>query len=205
MGFLASWFSDRTSKVVLGGRASSAEPLTNSVFQGTVLGTPLWNTFFADSSRPLTKKGFAATAFADDLNAWKAFRLNRESATPFEGPLRELVAAQAELHKWGASNQVLFDPWKQSFHILHRTFHHGDTFKILGGVFNTQLRMLTAARHVATEASRRLKALLRSRRFFTCPESIPRAPRQSGALTRLLICPGAGTTNKIESALNRRG
>ena len=86
VGFLASWLSDRTSKVVLRARASSAEPLTNSVFQGTVLGPPLWNTTFADSNRPLTKKGFAATAFASDLNAWKAFRLNRESATPFESP-----------------------------------------------------------------------------------------------------------------------
>ena len=88
VGFLASWLSDRTSKVVLGGCASSAEPLTNSVFQGTVLGPPLWNTFFADSNRPLANKGFAAIAFADDLNAWKAFHINRASATPFEGPLR---------------------------------------------------------------------------------------------------------------------
>ena len=168
--FWRAGFQTALQKVMLGGRASSAEPLTNSVFQGTVLGPPLWNTFFADSNRPLTKKGFAATAFADDLNAWKAFRLDRAPATPFEGPLGELLAAQAELHKWGASNQVLFDPGKESFHILHRTLHHGDTFKILGCVFDTQLRMLTAARHVATEASWRLKTLLRSRRFFTCPE-----------------------------------
>ena len=41
VGFLASWLSDRTSKVVLGGRASSAEPLTNSVLQGTMLCPPL--------------------------------------------------------------------------------------------------------------------------------------------------------------------
>ena len=34
VGFLASWLSDRTSKVVVGGRASGAEPLTDSVFQG---------------------------------------------------------------------------------------------------------------------------------------------------------------------------
>ena len=88
------------------------------MFQGTVLGPPLWNTFFADSNRPLTKKGFSATAFADDLNAWKAFRLDRMSATRLDGPLSELLAAQAELHKWGASNQVLCDPVKESFHIL---------------------------------------------------------------------------------------
>ena len=99
VGFLASWLADRISKVVLGGHTSSAEPLTDSVFQGTVLGPPLWNIFFADANRPLTKKGFSSTAFADDLNAWKAFRLDRSAATPFAEPLNQLLAVQAELHK----------------------------------------------------------------------------------------------------------
>ena len=43
IGFLASWLADRTSQVVLGGAASLAEVLADSVFQGTVLGPPLWN------------------------------------------------------------------------------------------------------------------------------------------------------------------
>ena len=97
VGFLASWLADRISKVVLGGYTSSAEPLKDSVFQGTVLGPPLWNTFFADANRPLTKKGFSSTAFADDLNAWKAFRLDRSAANPLSEPLNQLLAAQAEL------------------------------------------------------------------------------------------------------------
>ena len=50
VGFLSSWLADRNSKVVVGGFTSCAEPLTDSVFQGTVLGPPLWNTFFADST-----------------------------------------------------------------------------------------------------------------------------------------------------------
>ena len=62
VGFLASWLFDSTSKVVVGGRTPGAEPLTDSVFQGTVLGPPLWNASFADSNRPLTKTGFASTA-----------------------------------------------------------------------------------------------------------------------------------------------
>ena len=81
--------------------------------QGTVLGPLLWNTFFADSTRPVTKMGFASTAFADDLNVWKAFRLDRASATPLEHPLGELREAQSELHKWVGSNQVFFDPGKE--------------------------------------------------------------------------------------------
>ena len=155
---------------MLGGHTSSAEPLTDSVFQGTVLGPPLWNIFFADANRPLTKKGFSSTAFADDLNAWKAFRLDRSAATPFAEPLNQLLAVQAELHKWGASNQVFFDPGKESFNILHRSFFHGENFKILGCIFDPQLRMLAAAKHVATEAGWRLKTLMKGKRFFTTPE-----------------------------------
>ena len=90
---LARWLSDRTSIVVLAGCASSAVPLTNSVFQGTMLGPPLWITCFADSNRAPTK-GFPATTFADDLNAWKAFRFHRTSATALEG-----LSVSSSLHK----------------------------------------------------------------------------------------------------------
>ena len=170
LGFLKSWLDDRRSKVVLGGTCSLLEALTDSVFQGTVLGPPLWNTFFADSRRPLGKKGFTETTFADDLNAWKGFRLKRDAAESHKPALDELAAVQRELHLWGAANQVLFDPGKESFHILHRRMHYGEDFKVLGCVFDSQLLMHAASRHVATEAGWRLKTLLRSRRYFTTPE-----------------------------------
>ena len=172
LGFLCSWLEDRLSKVVLGGDSSALERLANSVFQGTVLGPPLWNTFFADSRRPLNKRGFSDTTFADDLNAWKAFRLNRLAANPHEAPLQELREVQAELHLWGAANRVEFDAGKESFHILHRRLHYGENFKVLGCVFDSQLLMHAAARHVATEAGWRLKVLLRSKRYFTTPELV---------------------------------
>ena len=169
-GFLASWLSDRASQVVLGGATSSAEILANSVFQGTVLGPPLWNTFFSDARRAIASKGFKETVFADDLNAWRAFLLDKHSVSPHEAPLTELAAVQAELHQWGAANQVVFDPAKESVHILHRSRHHGNNFKILGCIFDPQLRMLQAAKHVAKEAGWRLRTLLRTKRFFTTPE-----------------------------------
>ena len=170
LGFLESWLEDRLSQIVLGGASSPAEVLADSVFQGTVLGSPLWNVFYADARRPLDAKNFNATAFADDLNAWKAFSLDKHSETPHQQALSELEAVQRELHLWGAANQVLFDPGKESFHILHRHLHHGENFKVLGCVFDSQLLMHAAARYVATEAGWRLKTLLRSRRFFTFPE-----------------------------------
>jgi hypothetical protein len=120
--FLTSWLADRTSRVVLAGASSPDAPLTNTVFQGTVLGPPLWNIFFADSRRALANKDFKETSFADDLNAWKAFLLKRDAAEPHEAALSKLREAQHELHEWGKANQVLFDPAKESFHVLHRSF-----------------------------------------------------------------------------------
>ena len=70
----------------------------------------------------------------------------------------------------GQANQVLFDAGKESFHILHRRLFLGNDFKVLGCVFDPQLRMLEAVKHVATEACLRPKALLCGRRHFTTPE-----------------------------------
>ena len=168
--FLSSWLEDRVSKVVVGGQASPAEPLTNSVFQGTVLGSPLWNLFYADARKSVEAKGYTESVFADDFNAWKGFvRTNNVEGTK-RAILADLESAQKELHLWGAANQVRFDPSKESFHILHRRFHHGDDFKILGVTFDVGLLMHTAAREIATEAGWRLQTLLRARAFFTTPE-----------------------------------
>jgi hypothetical protein len=169
LGFLESWLEDRESQVVLGGAASFAEALVNSVFQGTVLGPPLWNVFFADARRALLKHGFSETVFADDLNAWKRALLNVGDANPHDALLASLGAVQAELHQWGAANRVRFDPGKESFHVLHRRKPHGEDFKVLGYWIGCKL-LMHAARYVATDAGWRLRALLRSRRFFTVPE-----------------------------------
>ena len=45
VGFLGSWLDDRQAQTIVGGKASRVELLANSVFQGTVLGPPLWNLF----------------------------------------------------------------------------------------------------------------------------------------------------------------
>ena len=47
---LSSWLDDRISHVIVDGSQSDASPLTDSVFQGTVLGPPLWNQFYADAN-----------------------------------------------------------------------------------------------------------------------------------------------------------
>ena len=168
LAFLKSWLEDRVSEVVVGGQSSVQEPLCDSVFQGTVLGSPLWNTFYQDARRPANDLGFTETVFADDYNCFKSFRRGKLPQN-LRGEI-ELRGVQKELHLWGKANQVLFDPSKESFHLLHRRLHSEGEFKILGVLFDAQLLMHTAARHVATEAGWRLQQLLKGRRFFTTPE-----------------------------------
>ena len=66
--FLASWLEDRESMVVVGGEKSGITELTNSVFQGTVLGPPLWNMFYADAALATQLLRFVEAVFADDYN-----------------------------------------------------------------------------------------------------------------------------------------
>ncbi len=136
VAFLASWLEDRVSRVVLGGVHSPDEPLTNSVFQGTVLGSPLWNLFYSDARRAVTTRGFIDTVFADDFNCWKRFSVPPDKVEDTQAAAQqELHSAQRELHLWGQANRVLFDPSKESFHLLHRRFWWGEDFKILGVIF----------------------------------------------------------------------
>ena len=57
----------------VGGSSSTPFVLKDTVFQGVVLGPPLWNTFFADISVPVRELGFDEVVFADDLNAFKMY------------------------------------------------------------------------------------------------------------------------------------
>ena len=158
---LSSWLEPRSSKVVVEGSASSERVLENSVFQGTVWGPPLWNVYYADASMAVRKTDFEDIVFADDLNCTKVL----PPSTTNDDAFTDAKRCQSELHKWGNANQVLFDPGKESFHVIHRTRGEGGNFTILGIEFDTALLMHDAARNVAVESGWRLKTLLRTRRF----------------------------------------
>ena len=49
ISFLESWLEDRVACAVVAGAKSEDEVLANSVVQGTVLGPPLWNFFYAST------------------------------------------------------------------------------------------------------------------------------------------------------------
>ena len=88
--------------------------INNMVYQGTVLGPPLWNVYYADAAQAVNFHGFLEIIFADDLNCFKDF----DSDTPNLELHEEMHSCQGELHKWGTANQVSFDPTKESKHIL---------------------------------------------------------------------------------------
>ena len=66
---ISSWLRKRAANVIVGGKESEAMFLEGMVFQGTVWGPPLWNSFYEDSRRPIQKCDFHEIIFADDLNA----------------------------------------------------------------------------------------------------------------------------------------
>ena len=50
MNFIDAYLQPRRATVVVEGTMSDEMEIANTVFQGTVLGPPLWNTFFNDVS-----------------------------------------------------------------------------------------------------------------------------------------------------------
>ena len=50
--FIAAYLQPRQGQVVVQGAFSDKFEIANSVYQGTVLGPPLWNAFFCGRSRP---------------------------------------------------------------------------------------------------------------------------------------------------------
>jgi len=52
LAVLKSWLQERKASVVVGGAKSEEFSMSNMVYQGTVLGPPLWNVFFCEA--PLT-------------------------------------------------------------------------------------------------------------------------------------------------------
>ena len=153
IGFLESWLEGHAAQTIVGGEASSRELLANSVYQGTVRGPPLWNLFFEDARSSSRKCGFTQTTFADDLNAWRAYPSSGRVSVPdlHHNILEALRATQSELHAWGRANRVVFDASKESFHILHRRFPHGDDFRIMGVVYDTKPLMHSASLAIAIE------------------------------------------------------
>ena len=165
---IGSWLDPRSASVVVGGAKSRPFTIKDMVFQGTVLGPQLWNLFFEDAAKAINEFMFEEVVYADDLNAYKIV----PSATTLESSIKSMDNVQAELHSWGAANQVSFDPSKESKHVLSRTDPHGPNFKLLGVIFDCRLFMDDAMRAVTAKIKWKLQMLLRSRRSFSTKDLV---------------------------------
>ena len=61
----------------------------------------------------------------------------------------QMEYCQQCLHKWGHANQVVFDPAKEQFVIIHPSEKQCEYFKLLGITFDSQLKMEKGIREVA--------------------------------------------------------
>jgi hypothetical protein len=163
---IASWLRPRAAHIVVGGARSQAMTLTDMVFQGTVWGPTLWNLFYEDARSAIGIAEFQEMVYADDLNAYKAFKL----VVPNEDVLLACGKCQALLHEWGGDNEVAFDPGKETMHVLSHVSPQGNSFRILGAQFDCRLAMGIAVHEIADEVVWKIRTLLRSRKFHTDTE-----------------------------------
>ena len=91
-----SWLQPRCAFVIVGSSKSHQLLLSNMVFQGTVLGPPLWNVFFESSRNAVNKCGFEEVVFADDLNCYRAYHPTCSNVVVRKG----LKECQNALHDW---------------------------------------------------------------------------------------------------------
>ena len=168
LAFLKSWLEKRVAVVVLNGSQSDEANLTDMVYQGTVLGPPLWNTFFADVALVVRDCDFYEILFADDLNCYTDFEAEADN----EDLKEELRQCQTAVHEWGKASQVECDSLKKSFHVLHRRDPAGESFRVFGVRWNIKLSMEPECEEVGKRAFTKLRALLKLRRFYTTPQLV---------------------------------
>jgi hypothetical protein len=126
------------------------------------LGPPLWNAFFADVATPASSTGGKESKFADDLNVFKEF----EQCAPLSQVQADLAKCKERTHKWGRKNRVSFDATKEHIIILHPSQCHGECFKLLGCMMDTDLRMHSAIEQVLGKVRPKITAILRTRAYY---------------------------------------
>ncbi len=166
--FLCDYLATRSAVVIVQGKHSRPFAIANQVFQGTVLGPPLWNVFFKDVDTPIVERCFRGAKFADDLSAFKNFESSTANTDIFE-KLRDL---QSHVHAWGTKHRVTFDASKEHFCILHREDCQGDVFKLLGTLIDPKLVMEDEVRRIRRKSKPKIKAILSTRSVYSVRDLI---------------------------------
>ena len=165
---MQDFLSPRTAAVIVQGRSSDSCVIRDQIYQGTILGPPLWNIFFADISSVAENHSATEVKFADDFNIFKFFDKN----IPNENIVNAMQRCQADIHKWGKMNRAVFDAGKEHIVVLHRQDYYGDTFKLLGGLVNPQLLMANEINRILKKVRPQIKLLLRTRYFYSVRDMI---------------------------------
>ena len=147
VALIGSWLRHSSAEVVVGGCHSAKLCLENMVYQGTVWGPSPWNAFYGDARQAVRACHFLEIIFADDLNAWRKY----DAGTDRETMQTDMKLCQTELHKWGAANQVVFDPAKEGHFISHRRCPQGEAFELLGVQFDCKLIMSESVHSLAKD------------------------------------------------------
>ena len=109
--FLFSYLAPRAATVVVQVYESDSFTIEDEVFQGTVLGPPLWNICFREIDDIIRRCLFRVAKFADDLTAYR----NYVSSTCNSQILHDLKECQLASHQWGSTRRVSFDASKEHF------------------------------------------------------------------------------------------
>ena len=162
LSVIRSWLGDRQGYVIVNGSRSEPMTLKNMVFQGTVWGPSLWNSYFGDCICAICGCGFQVVIYADDCNAFKAYARTASN----DRILEDMRVCQGALHRWGHANAVTFDAGKEDFMIISTTEPYGGPVKLLGIEFGAKLLMTTAVHKCTVKVSWKLKSILRVQRFY---------------------------------------
>ena len=168
LNFLDAYLEPRRAAVVVEGVRSDEFTIDNSVFQGTVLGPPLWNVFFEDVTPTAASTGGKPAEFADDLTVSKKFPKNVSNAEI----KRDLQICRTRVHAWGRADRVEFDPEKEHLVVLHPVFGEGDAFKYLGCFIDCKLTMREAVDKILSQIRPKVHAILRTRVHYSIQDLI---------------------------------
>ena len=163
LNFLDAYLSTREGQVLVEGSSSDLFSISNSVFQGTVLGPTLWNVFFGDVAMPAKSQGGDEAIFADDLNVFHEF----DKRASHEEVMQTLAKCRKNFHRWGRANRVLFDAKKEHLLIIHPTMGSGEPIKVLGCLTDVKLTMDKAIDEILSRIKPKVTALLRTRAYYS--------------------------------------
>ena len=83
-----------------------------------------------------------------------------------------MASTRTEVHRWGKRNRIVFDAAKEHIIIVHPNTGEGDDFMFLGVLFDVKLTMENAIELILTRIRPKIKALLRSRAFYSVSDML---------------------------------